>query len=110
MEMQAEQPRMTKSSTEEEGKVDLCRRRSFRDQLGTLERLNFEEIFCEIEGQRRNKSELDIYNTYQDVISSVSPVSSRSEQLCSLWASLFLMIFMYVCNFQISPVCKSVQT
>lgn len=55
MEIQAELPVMKKSSSEERGKADLCRRGSFRDQLRTLERLDVEEMFFEIKGQHRNK-------------------------------------------------------
>lgn len=82
MEIQAEQPTMTKSSSEEEGKVDLCRRRSFRDLLGNLERLDFEEMFCEIKGQHRNKSELDIYKTYQDMSTVEISSSAHCGPLC----------------------------
>lgn len=53
-EIQAELPTMKNSSSEEGGNVDLCGRRSFRELLGTLERLDDEEMLSEIKGQHRN--------------------------------------------------------
>lgn len=86
-----ELPMRKKSSSEEWGKVDLCR-------------ICFKEMFSEIKGQHGTtaKSEVDIFKTHQDMTSPVSPVSGRNQQLCSLWAS---SVFNHFCLYVIFRTC-----
>lgn len=86
-----ELPMRKKSSSEEWGKVELCR-------------ICFKEMFSEIKGQHGTtaKSEVDIFKTHQDMTSPVSPVSGRNQRLCSLWAS---SVFNHFCLYVIFRTC-----
>lgn len=65
-----------------------------RDDLCTT---CFKELSSEIKGRcgTTAKSELDSFQTYHDVISHVSSVSSRNEPPCSLWAFSILNYFLH---------------